>query len=1159
MRICELHLKAFGPFADRTLDLSDGQAGLHVIFGENEAGKSSTLRALKALLYGFPHSTSDDFRHPSPQLRVGGRLRHSDGTELEIVRKKGRKRTLLGPDETPLPEDALARFLTGVGEQLFQTLFGIDHATLIRGGEDLLQQKGEVGQALFSAGVGAGRLRRLLSQLETDAEALFKARGSNPSINKTLSALDEARRALKEASLPARQWEERRQEREVVGDRLSGIEQTVGALLAERRQLQSLQRALPRFASRRRLQQRLMASGDVIELAPDFAARRQDAERRLESALELQSRALKRLSELEHELEQLVGPKPVLEQAERLDALRESHGSHKKAQADRPRILREEARQLDEARHLLRRVRPDLDLGQVELLRPAWERRARLLKHAQERRRVDERIAEEQEALSRCREALTRLDQCWTETPAPPPSDELRAAWKAAQRAGDLDAEWHELHHQVERERRQLAEALARMPLGPRDLESLARLAAPPAPSVALFEQRELEIRDRSRHETTAREKLTTELAELDVRLGEVEAGGSVPSEDELLAARRERDALWQATRKDGADGEAAERFEAALRAADQLADRLRREADRVHQAASLRVRRERCVTALADADEVAATLQADRDRWADEWRGLWADTGLEPHSPSEMGAWLESRRQVLEKQPRLEDLTGRLRAVADRRRALGARLAELLGEEAPGDPLSLLEWGARAEQRLEEEDQRRRARADLERDLRERKQQETGHTEELARRNADQQRWDLQWDSLRTELALPAELSAEQADELVGDLTRLFDLVDKAATNERRVAGIDDDARRFEQEVQAFARQVAADLAELPVEVILGRLKTQLEEARRRETLREKNGLQIREQRQELNNAESTVETIQARIASLRTEARCGDEDDLEAIERHSAERRELRLELERLEQLLLEDGDGADLEELERRATGVTPAALEERLVRIGRELEQAEAQRNDLYTQLGVLQAELDRMDGSARSAELAERWQALVATLDTGVRQYIRLRLAAALLRREIDRYRQENQAPVLRRAEGLFVHLTRGSFQRLVEDVDDKERPILVGVRDSGERVPVAGMSEGTCDQLYLALRLATLEQHLERVEPMPFIVDDILINFDDERSRATLEVLAELSKRTQVILFTHHRRVFETARELSGEHDIWLHALGEASSLNLER
>jgi uncharacterized protein YhaN len=90
----------------------------------------------------------------------------------------------------------------------------------------------------------------------------------------------------------------------------------------------------------------------------------------------------------------------------------------------------------------------------------------------------------------------------------------------------------------------------------------------------------------------------------------------------------------------------------------------------------------------------------------------------------------------------------------------------------------------------------------------------------------------------------------------------------------------------------------------------------------------------------------------------------------------------------------------------------------------------------------------------------------------------------------------------------------------------------------------------AAMSDGACDQLYLALRVASLETWLERHEPVPFIVDDILISFDNDRSAATLEVLAELSCRTQVIFFTHHEHLVEIARQRVPEAALFVHRLG---------
>ena len=83
------------------------------------------------------------------------------------------------------------------------------------------------------------------------------------------------------------------------------------------------------------------------------------------------------------------------------------------------------------------------------------------------------------------------------------------------------------------------------------------------------------------------------------------------------------------------------------------------------------------------------------------------------------------------------------------------------------------------------------------------------------------------------------------------------------------------------------------------------------------------------------------------------------------------------------------------------------------------------------------------------------------------------------------------------------------------------------------------------MSEGARDQLYLALRLAYLEDYAKRTEPIPFLGDDLFMTFDDTRTKNGLVALAALSQDVQPILFTHHRHVVELAQQaLGGEVDV---------------
>ena len=99
MKINRMHLIAYGPFSDTTLDLADRRANFHLVYGPNEAGKSSALRALRSLFFGIPLRTPDSFRHPHPKLRIGAELIRSDGEALSFIRRKGLRKTLRGLDE----------------------------------------------------------------------------------------------------------------------------------------------------------------------------------------------------------------------------------------------------------------------------------------------------------------------------------------------------------------------------------------------------------------------------------------------------------------------------------------------------------------------------------------------------------------------------------------------------------------------------------------------------------------------------------------------------------------------------------------------------------------------------------------------------------------------------------------------------------------------------------------------------------------------------------------------------------------------------------------------------------------------------------------------------------------------------------------------------
>ena len=114
MRLRRLDLLRYGHFTGRSFELPVGALDFHIVFGPNEAGKSTALSAIEDLLFGVPMHSRYNFLHDYSSMRIGAVL-ESGKESLEVVRRKGSKDTLLGASDLPFPggESALRPFLAG--------------------------------------------------------------------------------------------------------------------------------------------------------------------------------------------------------------------------------------------------------------------------------------------------------------------------------------------------------------------------------------------------------------------------------------------------------------------------------------------------------------------------------------------------------------------------------------------------------------------------------------------------------------------------------------------------------------------------------------------------------------------------------------------------------------------------------------------------------------------------------------------------------------------------------------------------------------------------------------------------------------------------------------------------------------------------------------
>jgi len=1148
VKILRLDLIAFGPFTDLSLDLAGD--GLHLLYGPNEAGKSSALRALRQLLYGIPARSPDDFIHPYKKMRIGGLLRHSDGARIEMVRRKANKNALRdGADDRPVDEARFRRFLGNIEEDVFATMFGIGHEDLVQGGEEIIQGGGDVGQALFAAGSGISDLRRVQKEFRDQAEALFTPAASTREINRAVSAFRETRKALREAQLPGQDWERHDTALREAVERREAVDRELRTRETERNRLARIRDALPLISRRKdRLEER-SAFADAVLLPETFGERRSRLLTDLQVAESGLEQAREDLEETARALSQLRVDEAVLDRDEQIDTLYRELGGVQAAARDRIKLRDRRDHLQTEAREILSGLRKDVPLEEAESLRLERAHTVRIRELGQRHERLTERLEAAREALPRLETRIRALEEELAGLEAPLPVESLEESLERA--AGTLALEDHLRNEraEIDRTREALERAVEGGSLWKGGLEALECLPVPSTADVDAFEERLGETEQAVSRLRSDREAAEESLAEVDAGLAGLALEGEVPTERDLEAARTRRDEAWQGLRRaletgDRPDGDAGEGYEALVRRADDLADRLRREADRVARKAGLvadrarhRDRQERLASRLEEAE-------AAREEAAAAWRAAWAPAGVTPRSPREMRAWLQDRQGLVERLQALrdrEDKAGALeRELAARRAELDERLRALaLPPAGEGEVLSDL--AARCRRIVERQGALASRREKLLSEKREKEQERREAEVRLDRAERDLTGWRERWKGEVAPLGLGPDASPAQAVAVMEDLAALLEKIREAGILQKRIAGIDRDRDAYTDRVDALLARSAPDLTGRPADQTVPELHARLNRAREESVQRARLEKERERREERVRKAEGRALELRSALDVLCGEACCRVYEELAEAEKRSNRLRRLDADLEALDEQLRGLSGGRPVGAFVGEALEIDPDEIEGRLLRLEEEIAGLREEQAVLGETIGKEKGELARMDGSPRAAELAEEAQRILGGLEHSVERYARLRIASTVLARAVERYREKHQGPVLERTNALFSRLTLGRFEGVRAEYDEQGAPVLAGVRPGRELVPVGGMSDGTADQLYLALRLASLEAYLEAGgEPMPFVVDDILIKFDDDRARAALEILAELSGRTQVIFFTHHRHLVELAEPMGG-------------------
>jgi uncharacterized protein YhaN len=735
----------------------------------------------------------------------------------------------------------------------------------------------------------------------------------------------------------------------------------------------------------------------------------------------------------------------------------------------------------------------------------------------------------------------------------------LAATLKATRAMGDIGGQIANSKRQEQGVRAAIQGALRALRPAIADYDSLVAVRVPIPAGVEVHRDT---CRDLERRLNACRERIraaTLEITRHRKAYERIVSDGEVVSPEDLQRLRRHRDAAWSIILRryvEGAhvpDEEVSafnatdglpKAFEAAVRDADHAADRRFEKSEASAQLVVIGRQ-------ISDLSDHLEGLAAEEKALADErkaietaWTTMWTGPVV-PEDPDTMIEWLRKRANIL-------DLGAQLIAAEQQTASWEERECQARGQvvvelEAVGlradlfadQPLHvLLESAAAAErahdsagrQRRELEAAHRKATADVARKAKALEVAETAWEE-----------WCGQWSAALEGLQLPAASVPETAEAQLNAIEEMRGAAGRIAElRHERIEKIERDIRAFERDVGILTGAVAPHLAAKDAEDAVLELCEMIAEAKRiRDEVAAKEAALRSMQVNIKECAEASRDAGQV-IGRLRAVAGAESVDALRVAIRRSDDSRRLQRELTKLSDTLLQDGDGLSIPELadECAATDLDALATKEQTTE--REVADLRERLMDAHEKRSSARREFEAIGGDDRAARDAADRQAALTEMGAIAGQYVRLRSAIVLLQWAIDRYRREKQAPMLRRAGELFAILTGGSFETLRLEFGQDDRVELAGVRKDRTRVGIAGMSDGTVDQLYLALRVAAVEDYLDHAAPLPFIADDLFINFDEKRAAAGLRVLNELANKTQVLFFTHHEHLLSVAERAIG-------------------
>ncbi len=1166
MRLQTLHCTQVGYWgAPLQLDLS---RHLTVVLGDNEAGKSTLRRALRALLFGPDKALAAPLTVASFDM---GATMVLDSTTQTIHRKGRNFQAALSPD--------LADLLSETNAGRFASLFDLTHENLWPQEQDFLKADGALGSLMFGVrtGVSPARLQQARKRIDDALAQVNSGKKGNEGIPHCGKQFHEADQRYRQLAGFA--------ENDSLNDQRQALDKKVGELDTKLRKLDEKSRRLSsliegaaeleQLNSDQRLKQAMVLEGQPLPVAQvaSFSARLLRVEE-FEEQFNAKHATLQEASADLGSAQESGGLHALVEQC---DALRETVT----LLAADMRTLDEQGRQHAQKSSELRRVLERLGAGVEEdpvmaaraLLRPeplAAQLRALAEAHVELQSRLqhtDDLLRAAQRTLDGIADVEESTDEIAVEA--------LESALTYFEEAASAEREIDQLN-------KQQAEAIPalerhRAALGVAVDADRPDVLRPPSPDAAKqAEQRLAEaqqkltaVRAQVKHHVDEEKALQRKLAEQRSKIGGV---ASVEDVARARALRDERlDTLCAAlvTSKGQVPvtvtmAELVEELRTLVRQSDLLVDRRMEAGEALGELRAGELQAEQLSARVEESRQEKDAAMRALSHASEATSALWSFLSQAPDSAAtwfaQYGAWRDASDAHQQRAAELRQLRDRL-AVAYKD-ALG-----ILDGTLP----RLEEMGSAQAMQVEVQRELNTRNACTVRIEALRTQQQAARTEVTAAKDDatavrdELEAWQAQWNESTRDL--PAALERQPAAvvrwlALQEELRRTLEEIDRLADDRRQLSEAIADSQGRIRDLREAAVKLAPDMP-LPEGLgpiaVFARLDEACKLSRSRHAERERLTRDRDRARREMASAREAWEKARSQLLNDWTDAGLVEPCSLEALEtmqQRAAKFEKLNQDIAETEAVLRGRwGDEVPAASAELAENSVV--VLEARLEDVASELKRTRDERETLANQRRDADRALEAMrEVHDVNAAVQDRTDALEALFNKLEERY-RLQLAKLILD-QAYREASDGGQGIEEMASTYFVELTDGAYSGLRISDEDPSKPGLVAVESARNEKTLDELSAGTRDQIWLALRLAGIVA-AARETPFPLLLDDSLVQFDDTRAKAALKLLHRISAQVQVILFTHHDHVADLARDVVPEADFGLVVLPGVSGAMRER